>query len=58
MQHKAVNRNATLMSKNITQDSKKPAMTHTLSPLPHTWIFDMDGTIVKHNGYKDGGGEG
>ena len=23
-----------------------------LSSLPHTWIFDIDGTIVKHNGYK------
>lgn len=23
-----------------------------LSPLAHTWIFDVDGTIVKHNGYK------
>lgn len=22
-----------------------------LSPLPKTWIIDMDGTIVKHNGY-------
>lgn len=23
-----------------------------LSSLRHTWIFDIDGTIVKHNGYK------
>lgn len=23
----------------------------TLSTLGHTWIFDLDGTIVKHNGY-------
>lgn len=23
-----------------------------LSPLFHTWILDIDGTIVKHNGYK------
>lgn len=23
-----------------------------LSPLGHTWVFDIDGTIVKHNGYK------
>ena len=23
-----------------------------LSPLGHTWIFDIDGTICKHNGYK------
>ena len=22
-----------------------------LSPLQHTWIFDVDGTLVKHNGY-------
>ena len=25
---------------------------HTVSPLGKTWIFDLDGTIVKHNGYK------
>ena len=25
---------------------------HKLSPLGKTWIFDIDGTIVKHNGYK------
>lgn len=24
----------------------------TLSTLPKTWIFDIDGTLVKHNGYK------
>lgn len=23
----------------------------TLSPLAKTWIFDVDGTIIKHNGY-------
>ena len=23
----------------------------TLSTLGHTWILDIDGTIVKHNGY-------
>lgn len=23
-----------------------------VSPLSKTWIFDIDGTIVKHNGYK------
>lgn len=23
-----------------------------LSPLGHTWVLDIDGTIVKHNGYK------
>ncbi len=27
----------------------------TLSPLGHTWILDLDGTIVKHNGYKSDG---
>lgn len=27
----------------------------TLSSLPHTWIFDIDGTICIHNGYKNGG---
>ena len=26
-----------------------------LSTLPKTWIFDLDGTIVKHNGYKTDG---
>lgn len=25
---------------------------HTVSALGKTWIFDLDGTIVKHNGYK------
>lgn len=24
----------------------------TLSTLGHTWILDLDGTIVKHNGYR------
>jgi len=24
----------------------------TLSPLGHTWVLDLDGTLVKHNGYK------
>ena len=27
----------------------------TLSPLGHTWILDLDGTLVKHNGYKTDG---
>ena len=26
-----------------------------LSTLGHTWIFDLDGTILKHNGYREGG---
>ena len=26
--------------------------TITLSTLPKTWIFDLDGTLLKHNGYK------
>ncbi len=25
-----------------------------ISPLNHTWILDFDGTLVRHNGYKDG----
>ncbi|MDE7476463.1 MAG: HAD family acid phosphatase [Lachnospiraceae bacterium] len=25
---------------------------YVLSTLGHTWILDIDGTIVKHNGYK------
>lgn len=27
----------------------------TLSTLKHTWILDLDGTLVEHNGYKNGG---
>ena len=23
-----------------------------MSTLPKTWILDLDGTLVKHNGYK------
>ncbi len=26
-----------------------------LSTLPKTWVFDLDGTILKHNGYKTDG---
>jgi hypothetical protein len=26
-----------------------------LSTLGHTWLLDLDGTIVKHNGYKTDG---
>ena len=26
--------------------------TLTLSNLPHTWLIDIDGTIVRHNGHK------
>lgn len=26
-----------------------------MSSLPKTWILDLDGTIVKHNGYKTDG---
>ena len=25
-----------------------------LSTLPHTWFIDIDGTICKHNGFKEG----
>ena len=28
-----------------------------LSNLNHTWILDLDGTIVKHNGYKIDGAD-
>ena len=28
-----------------------------LSTLGHTWILDLDGTIVKHNGYKIDGAD-
>ena len=26
-----------------------------LSTLPKTWLFDLDGTLLKHNGYKING---
>ena len=26
-----------------------------LSTLPKTWLFDLDGTVVKHNGYLHDG---
>ena len=26
----------------------------TLSPLPHTWILDVDGTLCVHNGHLQG----
>lgn len=29
----------------------------TVSALAKTWILDLDGTIVKHNGYKDDGAD-
>lgn len=32
-----------------------PVKKLVLSPLGHTWILDLDGTIVKHNGYKTDG---
>lgn len=28
-----------------------------LSPLGHTWLLDIDGTILKHNGYKSPEGD-
>lgn len=28
-----------------------------LSKLSHTWLIDVDGTILKHNGHKMGGDE-
>lgn len=28
-----------------------------LSTLPHTWFFDIDGTLVKHNGYLTATGD-
>lgn len=27
----------------------------TMSALPKTWLLDLDGTLVKHNGYKTDG---
>ena len=31
--------------------------TLTISNMKHTWLIDIDGTIFKHNGYKDVGGD-
>lgn len=28
-----------------------------LSPLPHTWLLDLDGTILRHNGYLTAEGD-
>jgi hypothetical protein len=28
--------------------------TLTLSTLPHTWLIDVDGTVLRHNGYRTG----
>ncbi len=33
----------------------KEADTFVLSTLSKTWIFDLDGTLVKHNGYRING---
>ena len=33
-------------------DIKINKKTIVLSKLNHTWILDLDGTIVRHNGYK------
>lgn len=35
-----------------TSDPTTPSL--ILSPLPHTWLLDFDGTLVRHNGYKTG----
>ena len=42
------------------EDMENKGMDHKeqiirLSPLGKTWILDLDGTIVKHNGYKTDG---
>lgn len=34
------------------REGKGRTDTLVLSTLPKTWIFDLDGTLVKHNGYK------
>ena len=36
--------------KEIKEDTQKEIL--TLSSLGHTWILDLDGTLVEHNGYK------
>jgi hypothetical protein len=32
-------------------------MSIALSSLAHTWLIDLDGTILKHNGHKSSGDE-
>ena len=34
------------------EEMNRPDEVLVLSTLPKTWIFDLDGTLVKHNGYK------
>ena len=34
----------------IKDETQKKVL--TLSSLSHTWILDLDGTLVEHNGYK------
>lgn len=36
--------------KNVT--SRDGFVPLPLSTLPHTWLLDLDGTLLKHNGYK------
>ncbi len=36
-------------------NNKKDVDQLVLSTLPKTWIFDLDGTVLKHNGYKTDG---
>ena len=36
----------------VSGEQTNIANTLVLSTLPKTWIFDLDGTLVKHNGYK------
>lgn len=39
----------------IEKEAIKNGQVIKLSPLGKTWILDLDGTIVKHNGYKTDG---
>lgn len=38
--------------KNLKERNVKNKKELNLSTLGKTWIFDLDGTLVKHNGYK------
>lgn len=40
------------MEENTMEENTMEENTIEVSALPKTWIFDLDGTIVKHNGYK------
>ena len=43
---------ASLLTASVVKGVTSRPREFVLSTLGHTWILDLDGTIVKHNGYK------